>query len=572
MKNNNIYALLISAGDYEDLGLKNLPTYRGDPVLFGTALTLGLKVPQDHIRIITGDERPGFVRAATLARAIGEMKAQLGDSDIFILYFSGHGKSEAAATALPPSENVSIVLSDGEIELQSVIDYMAHIPAGAKILILDCCYSGGFRGAGPKRLYFDSAISEFAGKGIAIIASSSADEMSRPGPGGEYSIFTIMLAHSMIEGHDPLQEKVSLADIYGSMMEMMGRWNAENPDRQQHPVFRSSVGGTIYFPLRESAVRVQEQRAGRAGESGARVQGNDDRARGRAVREGTVQGRAGRAGETTEWQPAPGSTAYSVHGFKPMDHAAEKRIAVFVVVDESIASPQSLSRITGEIVSRITSVAPADPDTAAHKTGSGTGIYSGRVSEQDVIWCYFGYDASDIRRGLFVAYTIWCRSDSLRAKYFCDNRNASVVEGIYLFRNNSYAILKDMQRPVKSREAVEADYKKLLALIVTEAERFIYDLQEVRNRTVSIEQMRGAYGEWIGRVKGLYIRLSEEEAAPDDLYDWAEAILDLAGWVADLAILFEGNRGGGTGLRANERWLIDYSIRRYYAAVEKLSL
>ena len=58
MKNNNIYALLISAGDYEDLGLKNLPTYRGDPVLFGTALTLGLKVPQDHIRIITGDAFP----------------------------------------------------------------------------------------------------------------------------------------------------------------------------------------------------------------------------------------------------------------------------------------------------------------------------------------------------------------------------------------------------------------------------------------------------------------------------------------------------------------------------------
>ena len=40
MKNSNVYALLISVGDYEAIGLKNLPTYKGDPVLLGTSLTL----------------------------------------------------------------------------------------------------------------------------------------------------------------------------------------------------------------------------------------------------------------------------------------------------------------------------------------------------------------------------------------------------------------------------------------------------------------------------------------------------------------------------------------------------
>ena len=54
MKNSNVYALLISVGDYEAIGLKNLPTYKGDPVLLGTSLTLGLNVPQDQIRIISG--------------------------------------------------------------------------------------------------------------------------------------------------------------------------------------------------------------------------------------------------------------------------------------------------------------------------------------------------------------------------------------------------------------------------------------------------------------------------------------------------------------------------------------
>lgn len=511
MKESNVYALLMSVGDYEALGLKNLPTYKGDPALLGTSLTLGLNVPQDHIRIVTGEERPGFVRTATFARAIGEMKSQLSHDDTFILYFSGHGKTHPSPT---PSRaaSTSIVLSDGEIELQSVVDYMDRIPAGAKILILDCCYSGGFQGAGPRKLEWDSEISEFAGKGIAVIASSSADEMARTGPGGEFSVFTIMLAHSIIQGHAPLQEKVSLADIYASMMEMMGRWNIENPGKQQHPVFRSSMGGTIYFPLRESSSPSD-----------------------------TARDHSAQAQET----PHRAAWDYRIHSFKPLDNAMEKRIAVFIVVEESAASPHNLSQMTKEIAKQV-------------------------PSEQDVIWCYFGYDAGDIRRGLHVAYTIWCRDDALRAKYYRNNRNASVVEGIYLFQNNSYTILKDMQRPVKAREVIEADYKKLLALIVTEAEKLVYDLQEVRNRTMPIEQMRASYGSWIGKVKGLYIQLSEEEAAPDDLYDWTEAILDLAGWVVDLAILFEGNRTGNAALGDNERWLIDHSIRRYHEAVEKL--
>ena len=127
-----------------------------------------------------------------------------------------------------------------------------------------------------------------------------------------------------------------------------------------------------------------------------------------------------------------------------------------------------------------------------------------------------------------------------------------------------------MQRSVKAHEVIETDYRRLLSLIVTEAEKFVYDLQEVRNRIMPIEEMRASYGSWISRVKSLYIRLSDEEAAPDDLHDWVEAILDLAGWVVDLAVLFEGSRTGTAALRDNERWLIDHSIRRYFEAVEKL--
>ena len=545
MKNTSIYALLVSVGNYERIGLTNLPTYKGDPVLFGTSLMLGLSVPQDHIRILIGDEKPGYVRAAAMARAIAEMRAQLCSEDTFILYFSGHGRLAEKVQMTPEvvcsksgpeqrekeqmtpevvcSPGGSIIFSDGEIELQSVIDYMDRIPAGTKIVILDCCYSGGFKGAGPKKLEYGKSISEFAGKGIAVIASSCADEISRPGPGGEYSVFTIMLAHSIVAGHKPLQEKVSLNEIYDTMMQMMAKWNDEHPDRQQHPVFRSSLGGTVFFQLRRVQMTPEVVCSKSDLEQREKVQMTSG-----------VQNRSG----VQSWVPG-------VQSIKILDNSTEKRLAVFIVVDEKAASPQSLSRITKKIANHMT-------------------------AQQDVIWCYFGYDRSDIRRGLHVAYTIWCRTDVLRAKYYRVNKNATIEDGIYLFQNTSYAILKDMQRPAKSRESVIADHKRLLSLIVTQAERFAYDLQEVRNRMITIKQMREEYGDWAGSVKSLYLRLSDEEAAPDDLYEWAEAILDLAGWVADIAILFEGSRSTPKALSDNEQWLIDHSIRRYYEAVEKL--
>ena len=531
MTNDNIYALLVSVGDYEEIGLPDLPTYRSDPMLFGKALMLGLKAPQDHIRLLTGEERPGYVRMAAMARAIGGMQ-QLGREDTFILYYSGHGIAADAAGS------ESIVLSDGKIELQSVIDYVAGIPAGTKIVVIDCCYSGGFEGSGPRKLSFEEAITDFAGKGIAVIASSSADETSRLGPGGEYSIFTMMLACSIMEGNDPRREKVSLDEIYAAMMGMMDAWNGKTPDKQQHPVFRSSIGGTVVFPLRET-------------ERGEAADESDKAAK-------TTTEKRDKAAE----EIATERDIYCVYNIKRLYNGIENRLAVFVVVDEMEASPETLARITKEIAARLTA---GKIESVGTENAAGSG-------ETDAVWCYFGYESSDIRRGIHAAYTIWCRSGALRAKYYRDNSNATVVDGIYLFQNTSYPMLKDMQRQTRRTEEIEADYKLLLALIVTKAQKFVYDLQEVRNRALSIREMRAAYGEWIDRVKGLYLRLSDQDAAPDELYDWAEAILDLAGWVADLAILFGGMEADGTECGENEMWLIDHSIRRYYEAIEKMRL
>lgn len=55
------------------------------------------------------------------------------------------------------------------------------------------------------------------------------------------------------------------------------------------------------------------------------------------------------------------------------------------------------------------------------------------------------------------------------------------------------------------------------------------------------------------------------DSPPDDLYDWANEIMGLAGWVLDISLLLEGEMGD------REFWLINNSIRQYNESLVRLT-
>ena len=140
MINKNLYALLIGVGDYSKMNNGNLPTYKMDLALLGTALTFKLKVAQENMRLMAGDDNNGFVSTTDLARVMSGFKKMLGKEDTFIFYFSGHGSDK------------SLVFSDGQVELQSVINFIEQLPAKNKVIILDCCYAGRFKASAVNKI------------------------------------------------------------------------------------------------------------------------------------------------------------------------------------------------------------------------------------------------------------------------------------------------------------------------------------------------------------------------------------------------------------------------------------
>jgi hypothetical protein len=128
-------------------------------------------------------------------------------------------------------------------------------------------------------------------------------------------------------------------------------------------------------------------------------------------------------------------------------------------------------------------------------------------------------------------------------------------------------MLKKMQKREMTRDACISEYGKLLAGIIDMAETFIRGLQEAENGMTALEDLKERFGPWAGKVRTMYIRLSDAGRPPLDLYEWTEGICDLAGWVLDLSLYLEKE----SLEEERDRWLIRNALRHYYESLEALA-
>ncbi len=496
-KEQKNYGLLVGVSHYgEERG--DLSAAGQDVLLMKLALTGGLKFSGDNIRVLG---EAGTVEVRSFARALSEFEGLIEREDTFILYFSGHGTREG------------LCFSDGMVNLQSIVDYVERMRAERKIVILDCCYAGDMHLTCAGDLTFEEMVSAFAGRGIAVMASSAPDERSWLSEDGGCSLYTRIAASAFLSRRQIRKGEMSLSDVNQEIRDLMQTWNRTHPDRQQHPVYRENYIGDIRFRVEEYRPYIPEKI--------------------------TM--------ETPE---------YYLQSVKPMSTGNLKRFSAFIVLKG--ADDTKLPGITQEIVSQIRN----------------SDIYASERSEQrfkgrsaDAIWCYFGHDEEDLLRSNYFAYTIWTGSRELKKQYYRESRNAEVVDGIYVFWNTSYGIVKEIQKSDTPEEAIITEYQKLAGLLIAKAEAYVKALEAVDNGELSEEAMKEEFGEWAREVRNLYFKVTDAEPAPAERIIWAEAILELAGWVADMTLIFVYNENRDP---IAEKWMEKRAVRNYYDALEKL--
>ncbi len=499
MNTGKTYALLTGVGVYEDTGKKPLSCARKDVELMVKALQNGLKIDKDNIRCLGED---GTVGLRSFARSLSEFGRLLKPEDTFIYYFSGHGQEK------------SLCFTDGSVTLESIVKYIDALPAKSKLVILDCCYSGQAKLPEQKPFSLEGSLAAFAGSGIAVMASSSAEDVSWKDERSGYSLYTEAAAAAFLSRRRIRGGRLSLTDINEEIRYQIDQWNLQFPEKAQHPVYREGLVGTIFFAVEEYRPYVPQKIFF----------------------------------ETDD---------YIVHHVKPLNTATQKRLAVFVILktgDDSLVTD-----ITRQIM-------PQVRYSDVYASAAGEARFRGKPV--DVVWCYFGHDEEDLTRGNHFAYTIWTGDDKLRETYYRQNRNAEILDGIYVFWNTSYELVKNLQETTDDPDEIIENYKTLSNLLILHAESFIKDLEEAENGTISISTVMTANREWIREVKQLFFKLTSAEVSPIEFYNWAESILETAGWVVDMAVLLEDPEDP---VSFSRQWQIKNAVKQYHLALERLS-
>lgn len=182
-------------------------------------------------------------------KALDAVAARADRESVVFVYVSGHGGR--AVSGQHPGEYIlpvdASLASDEELAASAIsgaefMRALEAVPARKVVVIFDCCYAAGIKGAGPAQLELKGSLSEQyydalkAGRGRVVMASSRSDEFSHIVAGSRNSLFT----HHLLEGlHGGVASDDGFVRVFDLFEYVQPRVTVERA--AQHPVFRAEI-------------------------------------------------------------------------------------------------------------------------------------------------------------------------------------------------------------------------------------------------------------------------------------------------------------------------------------------
>ena len=190
-----------------------------------------------------GDGSPNFdtkliideCKKADLLEQITELFSD--DSDIALLYYSGHGSNEDGGYII--SSDCSV--EDYGVKMVDILQLANNSKCKNKVIILDCCFSGCM---GESLLQKNTSI---LGEGVTIMAASRSYQPSQEYDSIQHGVFTQLLMEGLKGGAADISGNITPASLYSFVDQSLGAW-------QQRPVFKTNI--TQFLPLRTITPKV----------------------------------------------------------------------------------------------------------------------------------------------------------------------------------------------------------------------------------------------------------------------------------------------------------------------------
>ena len=198
-----------------------------------------LNFPRPRVMLGTGEGGP--VTRHYLKDAIRQLFDDT--AEIALLYFAGHGGSDATGGRLIPSDAATI---DDGVSLQEIMSLVNQSKATNKVVILDSCHSGA---AGSNVLV--PHLAEIT-EGVTILTATTAGQYALESGGS--GLFTPLLVDALRGAAANLVGDVTPGSVYAHVDQSLGMWS-------QRPTFKTNVRRFVSLRTVEPSIRREDLRA-----------------------------------------------------------------------------------------------------------------------------------------------------------------------------------------------------------------------------------------------------------------------------------------------------------------------
>lgn len=493
-------ALLVGVSEYTKIKANPLPLCKNDIRALNDALIKGLNLnPSDIIicghNVVTHDE---FVRSLQF------LTYNVDREDTLIFYFSGHGFKQDGKNYL--------VLSNAFIEIQELINLIDKVHAKNNVIILDSCYSGNSSLESNEQIDIDETIEQFVGHGFAIMASCGSDETSGFHNTRGISLYTSFVCDALNNKYITKKGKKSLEDIRQYIDRLAIISNQKSTNGTQHVIFRSNIGGTIYFDVDKYKPYEVDK-----------IYKEKDK--------------------------------YIIYDVQPT-HANIKRMSIKVIL-RFPSTMEEIAKITNEI-----------KDEAIYYD-----VYQNEKEESrfkgmptKIVWCYFGYDETDIVNSNFAYKSIWV-DDTLDKNYWYSiSKNSEIINEIKVEEISYYNSMKKFtaENIASDDELIEATRKCVHNMIIY-AEKFIILFREYLNNTISEDELIEKTTPINHEIKKLYTQETNLPIASNELHNWQLSYSMISGTIHDFTLYYDKNSKWDSN---NRVILTELTLKRYNEELE----
>ena len=495
--------LLVGVCEYLTVKCLSLPMCKNDLFAMRTAFIRGLNISPKNIHLCG---ETGIVTVNELITSIYTVLKDTSEDDTFIFYFSGHGGKNC------------LVLSDGFIELQDLINTIEQIQTKNKIAIIDSCHSGGFALDSVPAIDIDETVEHFAGRGFAVLASCGSEQCSGFDEDKEISLYTSFVCDALTSRFLIRKGKKSLETINEAIFRFAEVSNRKNGRNFQQPIFRSSIGGTIFFDVEEynpyKVAKIYEE-----------------------------------------------TESYIIYSVEPVHHAGAKRLSVKVILRFQ-SSIEQIAEIATEIKNKVLYY-------EVHQNEIAEAYHKGHVA--NIVWCYFGYDEDDMVDCNYICHTTWVDDSQKKEWWYRTSKNTIIAEGVHIDVHGSYELIKSLKDNTLDKDELIQTTREYTANIISAAEQYIKIFREYLNNTITEEQLIDRVAPLNIEISKCFFKQSDLPIPPKELHDWAHIHIRLSCTIHNFSLFYD-KKNLKTWKSENRKWLLQNAIKQYEMELEELKI